>query len=118
MQVPNTGIPNLSIADAGYPFRGANIYLAPAVQEGHTAIITFQLPSLVTQYGRKADEYIAHLVGHEGPGSLLSALRRRGWATEVSAGVESSGQSRNSGYYLFQARFFSQHSCWRAALCQ
>lgn len=36
---------------------------------------------------KKADEYLGHLVGHEGAGSLLSALKARGWGTELSAGV-------------------------------
>jgi insulysin len=28
----------------------------------------------------------AHLLGHEGPGSLLSELKRRGWATSLQSG--------------------------------
>lgn len=36
---------------------------------------------------KKAEEYISHLIGHEGSGSLLSALKARGWATELCAGV-------------------------------
>lgn len=36
---------------------------------------------------KKAEEYLSHLVGHEGKGSLLSALKARGWATELCAGV-------------------------------
>ena len=39
--------------------------------------VTFQLPCLHGQYHKKADHYISHLVGHEGPGSLLSALKVR-----------------------------------------
>lgn len=34
----------------------------------------------------KQANYIAHLVGHEGPGSLLSYLKGKGWANTVSAG--------------------------------
>lgn len=92
----------MSIADAGLPFTGQSMYLAPAIAAGHSVALTWQLPSLLSQYGRKADEYISHLVGHEGPGSLLSALKERGWATEVCAGVDHDGQSRNSAFYLFQ----------------
>lgn len=40
-----------------------------------------------TPRSKKADEYLAHFVGHEGAGSLLSALKARGWASELSAGV-------------------------------
>lgn len=30
--------------------------------------------------------YISHLIGHEGPGSLLSALKLRGWSNHLVAG--------------------------------
>lgn len=30
--------------------------------------------------------FAAHLIGHEGPGSLLSELKRRGWVNSLSAG--------------------------------
>jgi secreted Zn-dependent insulinase-like peptidase len=36
---------------------------------------------------KKADEYLSHLIGHEGHGSLLSALKARGWASDLCAGV-------------------------------
>ncbi|CAM9915622.1 unnamed protein product, partial [Choristocarpus tenellus] len=31
--------------------------------------------------------YLGHLVGHEGEGSLLSLLKAKGWANELSAGI-------------------------------
>lgn len=37
----------------------------------------------------KQGQYISHLVGHEGPGSLLSYLKRKGWANSLSAEGES-----------------------------
>ena len=30
--------------------------------------------------------YVAHLIGHEGKGSLLSLLRARGWCIDLQAG--------------------------------
>lgn len=47
---------------------------------------------------KKADEYLAHFVGHEGAGSLLSALKARSWATELSAGVS----DQSSVCWLFE----------------
>jgi nardilysin len=41
-------------------------------------------------------------VGHEGRGSLLSALKARGWATELSAGVSEGGYERNSAAFVFE----------------
>lgn len=48
---------------------------------------------------KKADEYLGHFVGHEGGGSLLSALKARGWASELSAGVS----EQSSVAWLFEA---------------
>ena len=46
----------------------------------------------------KQGTYIAHLIGHEGPGSLLSYLKRQGWVNSVTAGSE----GELSDYELFQ----------------
>lgn len=37
---------------------------------------------------RKQSNYVGHLIGHEGPGSLLSYLKRKQWANVVSCGTE------------------------------
>ncbi len=50
----------------------------------------------------QAEEYISHLIGHEGQGSLLSALKRRGWANTLSAGVGEGGYDRNSAAFVFE----------------
>lgn len=34
----------------------------------------------------KPDFYVTHLIGHEGPGSLLSYLKQKGWANSLGAG--------------------------------
>ena len=36
----------------------------------------------------KTSLYVAHLLGHEGPRSLLSYLKRKGWANSVSVGSQ------------------------------
>jgi insulysin len=36
--------------------------------------------------------YLAHLLGHEGKGSLLSALKRRGWCSHLDAGSRRVGR--------------------------
>lgn len=55
----------------------------PAVKDTHDLSVVFQFPCMQPHYSSKADHYLSHLVGHEGAGSLLSALKARGWATEV-----------------------------------
>ena len=43
-------------------------------------------PPLRAAWRTKPAAYLGHLLGHEGPGSLLSALAARGWATALWAG--------------------------------
>ncbi len=81
--------------------QGGRICAVPAVKQAHTLVVTFQLPSLLSRYLAKADEYLSCLVGHEGRGSLLSLLKARGWATALSAGVPEGGYERNTALYLF-----------------
>ena len=44
------------------------------------------------EYRTKPASFLSHYVGHEGDGSLLSALKKRGWATALSSGVERSAK--------------------------
>jgi insulysin len=37
---------------------------------------------------QKQSNYVAHLIGHEGPGSLLSYLKRKRWANALSSATE------------------------------
>ena len=55
--------------------QGGRLYVMPAVKDAHTLCVTFQLPSLLKAYRKKADEYLSHLIGHEGRGSLFSLLK-------------------------------------------
>ncbi|MCE0732978.1 insulinase family protein [Halomonas sp. G15] len=55
----------------------------------------FPAPDPVAEYRHKPADLIAHLLGHEGEGSLLAALRQAGWADGLSAGV-SRGDGRHA----------------------
>ena len=48
--------------------------------------LSFPIPDPREHYRSKPVTYISNIIGHEGKGSLLSALKRRGWAESVSAG--------------------------------
>jgi insulysin len=37
----------------------------------------------------KQAQYVSHIIGHEGPGSLLTYLKRKGWANSLEAAGES-----------------------------
>ncbi|MDG2077313.1 MAG: insulinase family protein, partial [Arenicellales bacterium] len=46
----------------------------------------FPVPSIRKLYATKPLSYVANLLGHEGPGSLLAVLKAKGWAESLSAG--------------------------------
>jgi len=48
--------------------------------------ITFPTPEEMPHYRQKPMHFIGNIVGHEGKGSLLSYLKRKGWAEGLSAG--------------------------------
>jgi insulysin len=48
--------------------------------------ITFPIPDLQQHWRSSPGHYLGHLIGHEGPGSLLSELKRRGWVNNLMGG--------------------------------
>lgn len=50
---------------------------------------TFPIPAVQQHYQTKPARYLAHFIGDEGKGSLLSLLKDKGWATTLSAGADS-----------------------------
>ena len=56
------------------------------VRESRTLDLSFPLREVDSLYLVKPTRYLSHLVGHEGRGSILSLLKGRGWANELSAG--------------------------------
>lgn len=49
--------------------------------------LLFPVPSDRSHLGEKPLNYIGHMLGHEGQGSLLSLLKDLGWAENLSAGA-------------------------------
>lgn len=60
--------------------------------------ITFPFPDQRHFYKSKPASYLAHFLGHEGPGSILSYLKRRGWVNSLRSGA----QNGSSGFELFK----------------
>lgn len=75
-------------------------FLSP-VRKSHRLYLTFQCKSVVKDYKSKSSQYLAHLIGHEGPNSLLTSLKSRGLVSSLSAGVADDSFSSNSMYSLF-----------------
>ena len=97
---PGAG-PSPTFEACGPPYDGGWLYRLPALREMHKLHVTFQMPSLLKEYRKKAEDYVSHLVGHEGPGSLLSALKKKGWASGICAGVGEGGYDKNTNAFLF-----------------
>ncbi|KAK1270924.1 Zinc-metallopeptidase, peroxisomal [Acorus gramineus] len=77
------------------------LYRLEAVKDVHVLELTWSLPCLHKEYLKKAEDYLAHLLGHEGRGSLLYFLKAKGWASSLSAGVGDEGMRRSSVAYVF-----------------
>lgn len=49
-------------------------------------VASFALPDIQPLYKYKLISFLAHLLGDEGPGSLLAFLKHQGWVNQLSAG--------------------------------
>ena len=56
-------------------------------KETYSVAFQFAIPSTMEQFQSKPVSYLANLLGHEGKGSLLAALKTLGWADSLSAGA-------------------------------
>lgn len=63
------------------------------MKEIRKLLLSFPMPSTDAYYQRKPLSYFAHLIGYEGEGSLLLALKDKGWVTSLSAGGGASGSN-------------------------
>jgi len=50
--------------------------------------ISFPIDDQTAHWRFKPGSYLANIIGHEGPGSLHSFLKERGWITALSSGVQ------------------------------
>ncbi|GFT52795.1 insulin-degrading enzyme [Nephila pilipes] len=74
-----------------HPFDSDNLklegYVVP-VKDIRTLNVSFPIPDLRKEYRCNTGSYLGHLIGHEGPGSLLSELKSLGWVNGLAAGVK------------------------------
>jgi insulysin len=85
--VANRDLPAPTFPGAAYtPERmGRYLEVVPVCDVKHLEIY-FVLPPTDEHYRSKPTRYLTHLIGHESGGSILSALKARGWANSLSAG--------------------------------
>lgn len=77
----------------GLPFSpdSFKLYRIIPVNDRHNLSISWQLPPQLSKWKSKPCDYIAHLLGHEAQGSLLSALKKKEWVTTCVAGAGGDG---------------------------
>ncbi|KAF9981131.1 Insulinase (Peptidase M16) [Mortierella antarctica] len=66
------------------------VYVKP-VKEIRNLEIKFPFPDETRHYTTQPTQYISHLLRHEGSGSILSLLKKAGWANSISVGSVSGG---------------------------
>lgn len=64
---------------------GQLTYIA-SISNVRTLEVTWVIPPIKKSYRSKPAFYLAHLLGHEGKGSLLSVLKAKQWANQLAAG--------------------------------
>eukprot|EP00250_Pteridium_aquilinum_P001882 c12089_g1_i1 orf=386-3718(-) len=102
---PGMGNP-LQFAWEGQVWEPGRLYRIKSVKDQHFVSVIWPFPCLTEAYLKKPYDYISHLVGHEGKGSLFSLLKRNGWATDLSAGVGEGGFERSSAGYMFNVNIY------------
>jgi len=76
---------------------GTVTYIVP-VKDIRNLNITWGIPDLTSYYQSCPGSYLGHLIGHEGPGSLLSELKNRGWVNTLVGGQKSG--SKGFGFFV------------------
>ncbi|CAG9574977.1 unnamed protein product [Danaus chrysippus] len=66
--------------------RKKRAYCCP-VKDLRSLSIDFPIPDTRKHYKSGPGHYLSHLLGHEGPGSLLAALKQRGWCNSLVGGT-------------------------------
>ncbi len=85
--IPNKNLPLVDFGPNpfGLNFRPTIKYVNP-VKDIKSLSINWTVPDLRSQYEANPTNYLSHLIGHEGNGSLLSELKKKGWVNHLYAG--------------------------------
>ncbi|CAI5718994.1 unnamed protein product [Hyaloperonospora brassicae] len=67
--------------------RLARVVQVAPVKDLRVIDVSWPLPSLHWDFRTKPTRILSHLIGHEGPGSILSYLKTQKWANGLSAGL-------------------------------
>ena len=82
------------ITEPLYLSENQSIYLnVKPVKNDHQLIISFAMESIDKFYQDKPESVLAYLIGHEGAGSILAALKQKQWAMGLTAGSGINGSN-------------------------
>ena len=76
--------------DSAQPYADSEVLtqvFAKPVMDSRTLDISFTYRDEDHMYKSQPSRYISHLIGHEGPGSILAYIKAKGWANGLSAGA-------------------------------
>ena len=79
--VPDNGQPREDFARLSEPFKTegfSRLYKLAPIRETYQVDLNWALPPLQSQYRKKPLHYLSWVIGHEGKGSLISYLRKKG----------------------------------------
>ena len=79
---------------------------AKPVMESRSLDIVFPYQDEEDMFETQPGRYLSHLVGHEGPGSILSYIKGKGWANSLSAGA--SDVCPGSAFFSIQVKLTSE----------
>lgn len=86
--VPNKGLPAVTSFDSDPfgPTVHATTTFIKTVKDIQSLELAWVIPDQETLYKTKPASFLSHYLGHEGPGSILSYLKKKGWVNSLSAG--------------------------------
>ncbi|KAL7990487.1 hypothetical protein Chor_013917, partial [Crotalus horridus] len=86
-EVKNKNVPIPEFPE--HPFQEEHLrqlYKVVPIKDFRNLYVTFPIPDLQKYYKSNPGHYLGHLIGHEGPGSLLSELKAKGWVSTLVGG--------------------------------
>lgn len=103
--VPNNKLPIPMMLQHRDPFVPRNfhkLYKVIPTEDCQRLDICWSFPPLYQKFKVKPLDYLGVLITHEGPGSILSLLRKRNWALSLHGGNAGSGFDQNRLWSGFQ----------------
>uniref|UniRef100_A0A8D3BRX4 Insulin-degrading enzyme n=1 Tax=Scophthalmus maximus TaxID=52904 RepID=A0A8D3BRX4_SCOMX len=86
-EVENKSVPLPEFPE--HPFQEEHLrqfYKVVPIKDIRNLYVTFPISDLQKYYKSNPGHYLGHLIGHEGPGSLLSELKSKGWVNTLVGG--------------------------------